>query len=306
MSLALHRFVSTLTVCLAWCGFFTPLPLLAAEPIRFEPVADFLKLPDGWTLGRCSAVAVSGKGEIYLFHRGKHPILCFDAHGKFLRSWGDDVIGIAHGLRVDRDDNVWVTDIGQHRVFKFDRTGKLLLALGDGKPGTERDQFNKPTDVAFGPDGEFYVTDGYGNSRVMKFSAKGAFIKSWGTPGKGPGEFDVPHSILIDSRGRVLVGDRENNRIQVFDREGQRLDTWNGFAPYGLALSPTGDVFVADGRAYTVLRLDASGKFQQRWGGKGKSSGEFNLPHMLSFDADGNLFVAEIDGQRLLKLAKKE
>lgn len=303
MSLALVRFVSVLTVCVACSGFSTPLP--AAEPIQFEPVADFLKLPDGWTLGRCSAVAVSGKGEIYLFHRGKHPILCFDADGKFLRSWGDDVIGIAHGLRVDRDDNVWVTDIGQHRVFKFDRTGKLLLALGNGKPGTERDQFNKPTDVAFGPDGEFYVTDGYGNSRVMKFSAKGTFIKSWGTPGKEPGEFDVPHAIVIDSRGRVLIGDRENDRIQIFDREGQRLAVWEGFAPYGLAFNGDGDVFVADGRAHKVLRLDASGKVQQSWGGKGSSPGEFNLPHMLSFDSVGNLFVAEIDGQRLQKFAKK-
>lgn len=277
----------------------------AAGTADFQPVTDFLKLPDGWTLGKCSAVAVNRKGEIHLFHRGQHPILCFDAQGNYLRSWGDEVIGIAHGLRVDRDDNVWATDIGSHRVFKFDSTGKLLLALGTGKPGTEIDQFNKPTDVAFGPDGEFFVSDGYGNSRVMKFAPNGKFIKSWGAPGKGPGEFHLPHAIVVDARGRVLVGDRENDRIQIFDREGQWLETWDGFAPYGLAFDKEGILFVADARANQVLRLDASGKVARRWGREGRAPGEFDVPHMLSFDPRGNLYVAEVDGRRLQKFVCK-
>src|SRR5258707_9603966 len=158
----------------------------------------------------CSAVAANSKEKILLFHRGKHPILCFDKDGKFLRSWGDDVIMTAHGLRIDRDDNVWVTDIEAHRVFKFDPAGKELLALGTGRPGTDTDQFDKPTDVAFGPSGEFFVSDGYGNSRVLKFSPNGGFIKTWGVPGTRGGEFNLPHSILVDSKDRVLVGDREN------------------------------------------------------------------------------------------------
>jgi DNA-binding beta-propeller fold protein YncE len=276
-----------------------------AESLDFEPDADFLKLPEGWTLGSCSAVAVNGKGEIILFHRGQHPLICFDKDGKYLRSWGDGVIEVAHGLRVDRDDNIWATDIGQHRVFKFDGQGKLLLTLGTGKPGEENDQFNKPTDIAFGPKGEIYVTDGYGNSRVMKFSPSGAFIKSWGTLGKAPGQFTLPHSIVIDGSGRLLVGDRENNRIQIFSEDGKLLDIWSGFAPYGLALSKEEEVFVADGRANKVLRLSASGKVRQSWGKKGKQPGQFDMPHMLAFDADGNLFVAEVNGMRLQKFVKK-
>ncbi|MBC8117581.1 MAG: hypothetical protein H7062_24555 [Candidatus Saccharimonas sp.] len=277
----------------------------ADDAIDFQPTTEFLTLPDGWTLGACSAVAVSRKGEIYLFHRGKHPLICFDADGKYLRSWGDDLIKSAHGLRVDRDDNVWATDIGTHRVFKFDPTGKLLLALGTGKAGVEDDQFNKPTDVAFGPDGEFYVSDGYGNSRVMKFAPDGKLLKTWGTRGKAPGEFNLPHAIVVDAKGRVLVGDRENNRIQIFDRDGKLLETWTGFAPYGLALNSEGVLFVATGRENDVLCLDESGKVRKRWGRKGATAGEFNLPHMLSFDATGNLYVAEVGGLRLQKLVKK-
>jgi DNA-binding beta-propeller fold protein YncE len=278
---------------------------LADERVDFQPAPEFLKLPDGWTMGSCSAVAVNRRGEILLFHRGKHPLICFNATGKFLRSWGDDLVHTAHGLRVDRDDNVWVTDIGNHRVFKFDLSGKLLLSLGNGKPGAADDQFNKPTDIAFDPDGEFFVSDGYGNARILKFSANGKLIKSWGTAGQGPGEFNLPHAIVVDSRGRVLVGDRENNRIQVFDREGALLEIWPGFAPYGLAFDNEGVLFVADARASSVLCLDAFGKVQRSWGRKGRAPGEFDLPHMLSFDAAGNLFVAEVGGMRLQKFVKK-
>ena len=279
--------------------------LIAAEPGDYQPAPEFLKLPEGWTVGACSAVDISRKGEIYLFHRGQHPILCFDSTGKFLRTWGDDHIKTAHGLRVDRHDNVWVTDIGHHQVFKFDATGKLLLALGTGKAGANIDQFDRPTDVAFGPDGEFYVTDGYGNSRVMKYSAAGKLLTSWGTRGQGAGEFNVPHAIVLDRQNRVLVGDRENNRIQIFDREGKWLETWTGFAPYGLAYRPDGTLFVATGREHDVLCLDNAGKISRRWGRKGAAPGEFDLPHMLCFDSTGALLVAEVGGIRLQKLTAK-
>ena len=279
---------------------------LAEDDITFEPAGEFLKLPTDYSLGRCSAVATNSKGEIYLLHRGPHPLLCVDADGKLLRSWGDDLIGTAHGLRVDRHDNVWITDIGRHRVLKFDPTGKLLLALGTGKAGKGDDEFDRPTDVAFGPMDEVFVTDGYGNTRVMKFSAAGKLLKSWGTPGTKPGEFNVPHSIVIDAKGRLFVGDRENNRIQIFDAEGEWLAEWKGFAPYGLALDTDGQLFVADARAHQILRLDSSGKVQQRWGKQGKAPGEFGLPHMLAFDSKGNLIVAEVEGMRFQKLTKKK
>ena len=273
----------------------------------YQAVPEFLKLPDELVLGPCSAVAISSKGDLYLFHRGPQPILCFDAAGEFLRSWGDDLIGMAHGIRVDRSDNVWVTDIGHHLVFKFSPTGKLLLALGTSdQPGSGRDQFNKPTDVAFGPNGETFVADGYGNSRVMKFDHDGKFLSTWGTRGAQPGEFHLPHSIVVDSMQRVLVGDRENDRIQVFDLDGRQLDIWNGFAPYGIAIDSAQRVFVADGRANQILRLDGSGQAVLRLGTKGHSAGQFELPHMLAVDRDGNLYVAEVGGRRFQKLQEKK
>lgn len=279
----------------------------AGDTIDFEPAAPVFKLPEGVTLGPCSAVDFDSQGRMYLFHRGKQPILCFDPSGKFVRSWGDNLIGQAHGLRVDKHDNIWVTDIGHHMVFQFNPQGKLLLALGQsGKPGTSDDQFNKPTDVAFGPQGEIYVADGYGNSRVMKFAANGKFLGKWGQPGKGRGEFDLPHSIIVDAKGCVLVGDRENDRVQVFDTEGTLLEVWPGFAPYGMEFDSKGTLFVTDGRANKVLQLSSTGKVINSWGRKGNGPGEFNLPHMLAADAVGNLFIAEIGGRRLQKLRRKK
>jgi DNA-binding beta-propeller fold protein YncE len=273
---------------------------------ELKPVTGFLKIPKGLPVGAASGVDIDSKGRIYLFHRGPRPILCFDKRGKLIRSWGDDLVGSAHGLRVDKDDNVWVTDIGHHVVMKFSPRGKLLLTLGEvGKPGTGTGQFDKPTDVAFGAKGVIYVADGYGNSRVIKFDSKGKYLSQWGKPGKGRGEFDTPHAILVDRSGRVVVGDRENDRVQVFDADGKWLATWPGFAPFGLAEDSKGAIFVADGRANQVLQVDPiSGKVVSRWGSKGTEPGQFQLPHMLAVDKQGSLYVVEIQGKRLQKLRR--
>jgi DNA-binding beta-propeller fold protein YncE len=294
------------TMVLIACFCFLPGVATADAPVEFEPVSGFLHLPDRIELGRCSAVSISGKtGELFLFHRDKQPILCFDREGELLRSWGDDVIATAHGLRIDAEDNVWVTDVGNHRVFKFTPQGRLLLSLGTGKPGNDNDQFSMPTDIAFGENGNVYISDGYGNSRVMKFSSKGRLITTWGTLGVGEGEFHLPHSILVDKKHRVLVGDRENDRIQVFDADGKLLDIWNGFAPFGMAFDHEQRLFVADGRANKILQLDATGRVVHSWGGMGKALGQFRMPHMLAFDKTGNLYVAEVDGMRVQKFRRK-
>lgn len=275
-------------------------------PAGYEPVANQLSIPDDVKLGRCSAVAIDSQGALYLFHRGQRPILKFDRSGRFVDSWGNDLIGMAHGLRVDGEDNVWATDIGHHMVFKFSPTGKLLLALGKvDRPGMGRDQFNKPTDVAFGPNGEVFVSDGYGNSRVVKFDRMGRYLTEWGKAGDAPGEFNLPHSIIVDSQNRVLVGDRENDRIQIFDLNGRRLDIWKGFAPYGITIDAHRRIFIADGRANQILRLNKEGRVDLRIGAKGSAPGQFNLPHMLAVDSNGNLLVAEVGGERLQKLAPK-
>lgn len=280
--------------------------VVAAEPVAFEPLPKFPSLPAEMELGPCSAVAVNSQGEIFLFNRGKRPIIAFDKEGKYLRSWGEQEIVSSHGLRVDRDDNLWATDWQGHRVVKYDSQGKVLLALGDGKPGASDHQFNQPTDVAFGPKGEFYVSDGYGNSRVLKFSPSGALITKWGTKGTKAGEFHLPHAIVVDGKGRVLVGDRENNRIQVFDADGKFLEMWRGFAPYGIAVSAQGEIFVADGRTHRVLQLNEKGAVVQRIGSKGTQPGRFQLPHMLTVDGEGNLLIAEVEGKRVQKLVRKK
>ena len=293
---------------LAAC-LLVPTNAISAAPkrIALDPSTTFLKLPKGLTMGSCSAVAIDSKQNIYVFHRGKQPILVFSKTGKFLRSWGDKLIAYAHGLRIDKQGNVWVTDTKRHQVFKFSSKGKLLMTLGTANvPGTGKNQFDKPTDIAFGANGDLYISDGYGNSRVVVLTSKGKFIRSWGTAGRKPKQFDTPHTILVDRKGRVIVGDRENDRVQVFNSKGKLLAIWPGFAPFGLAFDGDGNILVADGRAHAVLRLSSAGKVVQIYGKKGKGPGEFNLPHMLATDANGNVYVAEIGNNRLQKLSPRK
>src|SRR6266496_2418583 len=234
----------------------------------YKPVVNWPTLPGQIKFGQVTGVATDAADRVYVFHRGKNPIAVFDRDGKFLRSWGNGLIKTAHGVRLDRDGNVWVTDLGHHLVTKFDPQGKVLLTLGTkGKAGEAKDRFNKPADVAFAPGGEVYVADGYGNSRVVKFSADGKYLKEWGKKGKGEGEFNLPHAICVDGKGRVYVGDRENDRVQVFDAEGRFLAQWQGIgAPFGLFLTREGRMLLADGRANVAKVLDLEGKALARWG----------------------------------------
>jgi hypothetical protein len=286
-------------------------PARPADPVKggipdYRPVAGWPRLPETVKLGPVSAVATDSADRVFVFHRGKQPILVFDREGKFLRSWGDEHVKTAHGLRIDRENNVWVTDIGNHLVMKFDPEGKLLLTLGrKGKPGDGRDEFDRPTDVAVAPSGEFYVADGYGNSRVVKFSREGKYLRAWGRKGSGDGEFNLPHAIWLDDRGRVYVGDRENDRIQIFDGEGKFLARWKeSGAPFGLFLAG-GRMFVADGRAHWVRVLDLEGRPLGRWGEKGGLPGQFNLPHAVCVDSRGAVYVTEITGQRVQKFVPR-
>jgi DNA-binding beta-propeller fold protein YncE len=269
----------------------------------FKPVAGWPKLPAGFAFGQTTAVATDSADRVYVFHRGKQPIMVFDKDGKFLRSWGDDFVKNAHGLRIDRDGNVWITDLAYHLVMKFTPAGKLLLTLGKkGQAGETEDTFNKPADVAFGPKAEIYVADGYGNSRVVKFTRDGKFLKTWGKKGKGKGQFNLPHAICIDGGGKVYVGDRENDRIQVFDLEGNYLTQWNETgAPFGLFLTHDRRMFLADGRADLARILNLDGKSLTRWGQKGSAPGQFDLPHAICMDSRGAVYVTEITGKRVQK-----
>jgi DNA-binding beta-propeller fold protein YncE len=270
--------------------------------IDYRVVPSWARIPADVTLGPVSAVATDAADRVFVCHRAKRPVLVFARDGTFLRSWGDEHLKTPHGLRIDSSGNVWLTDIGHHQVLKFNADGKLLMALGkQGQAGQGEDQFARPTDVAFTPSGDFYVSDGYDNTRVLKFSKDGKLLEQWGKPGTGPGEFNLPHSICLDPKGRVIVGDRENNRIQVFDADGKFVTQWTaGGAPFGMFLA--GDrLFVADGRSHWVTVLDTNGKSLGRFGEAGTAPGQFKLPHMLCVDSKGAVYVAEVENKRIQK-----
>jgi sugar lactone lactonase YvrE len=229
---------------------------------------DWAHPPNGVPWAAVTAVEVAPDGSIYVIHRchdnscasrTEPPILKFDASGKLLKSWGEGMFVFPHGATVDPQGNLWVTDqqgkdgIGQ-QVFKFNSEGKVLMTLG--KAGVASDApglFDQPTDVAIAANGDIFVTEGHlqGNNRISKFSKDGKFIKSWGKKGAGPGEFFAPHSIAIDSRGRLFVADRSNNRIQLFDQDGKYLDTWMQFGrPSGIFIAKDDTMYVADSESW--------------------------------------------------------
>ena len=195
-------------------------------------------------------------GNIYVFHRNESmPIMAFDKNGKFLRAWGQGMFKTTHFLRTDRDGNVWVTDRGDHQVFKFSPDGKLLMTLGQkGVVGDNesRDAFNGVADLVIAKNGDIFIADGEStNTRVVKYSKDGKFVTWWGGKGTEPGKFDEPHSIAIDSDGRLYVGDRRNKRVQVFDQNGKFLTQWTNLGtPWG--------VFVKGDRLYVVDGTEAN------------------------------------------------
>src|SRR5262245_44170823 len=170
----------------------------------YRAEAGWPKLPADVTLGAVSAVATDSADRVYVAHRGPKPVLAFDRDGTFLRAWGHEDLKTPHGLRLDPTGNVWLTDIGNHLVLKFHPEGKLLFSLGrKGEAGSDAEHFDRPTDVAVAPTGEFYVTDGYGNARVLKYDRDGKLIGQWGQKGTGAGEFNLPHAVCFDQKGRA-------------------------------------------------------------------------------------------------------
>lgn len=298
-----------------------------------EVVVDWPQLPKDHVLGLCAGVGVDAQNRVFVFHRSgrkwsnpfpAEPItaptvsVIDGATGNLLNSWGANVFIMPHGLTVDHGGNLWLTDVGLHQVFKFTPGGKLLLTLGErAVPGNDRARFNLPTDVAVLRDGSFYVSDGYKNTRVMKFAADGRFEFEWGTKGKGPGEFNLPHGITVDAQGRLIVCDRENERLQVFDAKGSFLHEWKGphiGKPYGVETGPDGHIFVIDGGSPSLkpaergkaVELAASGQVIDTFGRFGSGPGEFQLGHDIAIGPDGAVYVAEGTGARVQKFVLKK
>jgi sugar lactone lactonase YvrE len=317
----------------------------ARQENPYQAVDDWARMPEGRSWGALSAVDVDPDGvSVWVAERcggnncagSKLPaVLKFDPSGKLVRSFGGGMFTFPHGMSVDRDGNVWVTDgipperagppePGKgHVVVKFSPEGKVLLTLGKaGVPGSGNDTFNQPSDVVVAANGDIFVADGHGgktNARIVKFSRDGRFIKSWGKPGSGPGEFDTPHAIAIDSRGRVFVADRGNNRIQIFDQEGKFLDEWRQFSrPSGIFFDRNNTIYVTDSESNTQRHPRGKRGIYLGNATDGKVTAFIPDPERdpdnsltsgaegVAADTKGAIYGAEVGPKRLRKYVKRQ
>jgi DNA-binding beta-propeller fold protein YncE len=283
------------------------------------PLANAAGTPAPWNFIQVSGVAVDSRGRILVLHRGAQPLLEFESNGKFVRSWdgvkfsegkvaaiaqadripgksgysavygpaGCDSCG-AHSVRMDREHNIWVADAPGQVIYKLDPAGKLLLQLGQkGTAGTGHNTFNLPTDVGFAPNGDFYVTDGYANARVVKFSHDGKYLLEWGSRGSGPGQFELPHNVVVDEQGNVYVTDRENRRIEVFDSNGKFLRQWP-------TVEGVSGLFITkDQRLWAGgVLLDLQGQVIARLPGANAAGG-----HGVAVSDTGDVYLAQLSGK---------
>jgi DNA-binding beta-propeller fold protein YncE len=301
-------------------GLLAMTTLALAQPanvpdLDFLPVPESFSLPTGMNFGAVSGVAINSKGNIFVLNRGPNPLMEFDADGKFLRWFGQGMFDRPHGLRIDAEDNIWATDVGSHVVYKFNPQGRLVMVLGvRGTAGEwhyhgHLREFTEPNDVAIGPNGDIFITQGHSKSevsRVLKFDKDGKFVKQWGKKGAGPGEFDIPHSVVVDAKGLVYIADRNNKRLQVFDAEGTFVKEWVYFGtPCGLALGPDGIMYLANGHDGRILKLDMNGNILGMAGKQGKALGQFGEAHFLALSAKSELYVADTLNWRIQKYVKK-
>jgi DNA-binding beta-propeller fold protein YncE len=289
--------------------------ILGSGEYRYRVVEDWAKLPGGWEFRDVAAVAVNSTDTVYVFSRGDHPMMVFDREGNFLRSWGEDLFTRAHGIHVGPDDALYCTDDGDHTVRKCTSDGKVLMEIGI--PGTPApfmsgEPFHRCTHTALSPDGHLFVSDGYGNARVHKYSPDGKLVHSWGEPGADAGQFNIVHNIVADDEGWIYVADRENHRVQVFDTNGKYETQWkNLHRPCGLFM-PRGKCphcFIGElGPGMAINRgvpnlgprlsiVTNEGELVARLGGEdgpGQEPGKFLAPHGLAVDSRGDIYVGEV------------
>ena len=288
---------------------------LGSGEYQYHVNENWAKLPEGWEFRDVAGVAVDSKDNVYVFNRGEHPMMVFDQEGNFLRSWGEGLFVRAHGIHIGPDESIYCTDDDDHTVRKCTLDGKVLLEIGvPGKPAPymSGEPFHRCTHTALSPDGDIFVSDGYGNSRVHKYTPNGELIMSWGEPGTDPGQFNIVHNIVADDDGWIYVADRENHRVQVFDTNGKYEAQWNNLhRPCGLFM-PRGECpncFIGElGPGMPVNRkmpnlgprltiVDNKGNRLARLGGEEglvNAPEKFMAPHGLAVDSQDNIYVGEV------------
>jgi 6-bladed beta-propeller len=257
---------------------------------------DFGRPPSEIAPARVSQVAVDSLGNVHVLRRGEPPVLVFDPDGAFVRSYGKSEIFDSHGISIDRWDRVWIADRDAHQIVVFNLMGEPLLRIGERHAPRWMAPFNHPTRAAVALDGEIYVADGYGNAQIHRFSPEGEWRASFGEVGQGPGEFMTPHSIIVDRQNRLVVCDRENDRVQLFDRDGRWLAEWRGLCrPMDLCERDDGVILVTD----QVPSVNAFAPNGERVG-RGRPS--LNGAHGIALGGAGEIYLAEIDPSFVTKL----
>ena len=288
----------------------------------YELIENWVKIPDDYILGNPTGVALTSNQNLFVFHRGSRSwqvpmpkekimedtfIEIDKVTGKIIKSWGSNLFIMPHGLEIDKEDNIWVTDVGLHQVIKYDSNGNELMVLGkEYTPGKDSLHFNLPTDVAVSENGYFYVSDGYGNSRIIKFSSKGEYLFEWGIFGENKNEFNIPHGLDLDKNGNVYVADRENNKIQKFDSLGNFIAEWknemigqlysvnvNNYENYLFGI----DYIVSKNSAplgSDIIKFDLDLNFKSKFGRSGNYKGPKARYHDIQVDNKGNIYVGDI------------